>query len=150
METVWLQLNCGLIILLLPGWYFSNKQWSIPRSSNDESVLYLGDGNGNVAALNTTLGTDNWGARFRFRRFEATLPSERTTTPTSPLPTGESLLLRTTEPLQLSWEALGRWIELHPPVPSSMHPIKWSSPQMTAGYSLLMEQTQVPGATTPI
>ena len=40
---------------------FRTNNGASPALSNDESVLYLGDGNGNVAALNTTLGTDNWG-----------------------------------------------------------------------------------------
>jgi len=40
---------------------FQTNRGASPALSNDESVLYLGDGNGNVAALNTALGTDNWG-----------------------------------------------------------------------------------------
>ena len=40
---------------------FRTNDGASPALSNDESTLYLGDGNGNVAALNTTLGTDNWG-----------------------------------------------------------------------------------------
>jgi flagellin-like hook-associated protein FlgL len=40
---------------------FQTNRGASPALSNDESALYLGDGNGNVAAINTTLGTDNWG-----------------------------------------------------------------------------------------
>ncbi len=40
---------------------FQFNNGASPALSNDESVLYLGDGNGNIAALDTTLGTDNWG-----------------------------------------------------------------------------------------
>lgn len=40
---------------------FQTSRGASPALSNDESALYLGDGNGNVAAINTTLGTDNWG-----------------------------------------------------------------------------------------
>jgi flagellin-like hook-associated protein FlgL len=40
---------------------FQLNSGSSPALSNDESVLYLGDGNGNVTAINTALGSDNWG-----------------------------------------------------------------------------------------
>jgi flagellin-like hook-associated protein FlgL len=42
------------------GGSFGFNSGSSPVLSNDGSVLYLGDSNGNVAALDTTAGTDNW------------------------------------------------------------------------------------------
>ena len=43
------------------GGTFGFNNGSSPALSNDGSVLYLGDGDGNVAALDTATGTDNWG-----------------------------------------------------------------------------------------
>ena len=101
----------------LPGWYFSNKQWSIPALSNDESVLYLGDGNGNIAALNTTLGRTTGVARSGSGKDSRPLRRRSERQRLLHFDRSQSLCFCGQRNHCNSVGKLsGRWIELHPPV----------------------------------